>query len=76
MNKSKKEVEDLVTHGVYLEKDGKRIDPKDFYKMELSNCCNAPVKVDTSEEGTSCYICTECISPCDIGGKSFKEEDV
>jgi len=42
--------------------------------MELSNCCNAPVKVDTSEEGTSCYICTECISPCDIGGKSFKEE--
>ena len=44
--------------------------------MELSNCCNAHVYVETADEGTSCYCCEACGSPCDIGGKSFKEEDV
>ena len=25
---------DISVHGVYIEKDGKRIDPKDFYKEQ------------------------------------------
>jgi uncharacterized protein (UPF0335 family) len=33
---------------------------------ELSNCCNAGVKVDSSDEGTSCYVCTQCNKPCDL----------
>lgn len=44
--------------------------------MELSNCCNAPVFVPEGDEGTYCYVCYGCQLPCNIGGKSFKEEDV
>ena len=36
---SKKDVEDLSVHGVSINKDGERIDPKDFYKPEpLCEC--------------------------------------
>ncbi len=31
----------------------------------LSDCHQAPVKVQTASEGTSCYICTECTEVCD-----------
>lgn len=30
-----------------------------------SLCCHAPVYTDTSDEGTSCYICCDCHRPCD-----------
>lgn len=44
--------------------------------LELSNCCNAPVYESTWDEGKFCWICIKCQERCDIGGKSFKEEDV
>jgi len=31
-----------------------------------SNCCGANVKVSTSDEGTSCYVCLECNRACDF----------
>ncbi len=31
-----------------------------------SNCCSAPLKVSTADEGTSCYICTKCEKPADV----------
>ena len=30
-----------------------------------SFCCEAPVYTDTSDEGTSCYICCDCHKACD-----------
>ena len=30
-----------------------------------SNCCNKDLTVSTSDEGTCCYICSECNKPCD-----------
>lgn len=33
----------------------------------LSKCHNAPTYVHSSNEGTSCYICTSCKEPCDLG---------
>ncbi len=44
---------------------------KTIQKKELSTCCNAPVKVSTADEGTSCYVCTRCQKPCDILAKPF-----
>ena len=44
---------------------------KTIKKKELSNCCNAPVKVSTADEGTSCYVCTRCQKPCNILAKPF-----
>ncbi len=32
----------------------------------LSNCCHATVKVDTEDEGTSCYVCEKCGMACDL----------
>lgn len=45
---------------------------------ELSNCCNAPVKVDTADEGTSCYMCAACRKPCDLQMKEhvFTKEEL
>lgn len=31
-----------------------------------SKCCNVEVMVNTSNEGTSCYVCRECKEACDI----------
>lgn len=31
----------------------------------LSDCCKAPLKVSSGDEGTSCYICTKCNEICD-----------
>lgn len=39
-----------------------------------SNCCKAPVKVDSADEGTCCHICIKCGEPCDIEG--YDEETV
>lgn len=33
---------------------------------QLSNCHKAPATVDTADEGTSCYVCSECKRPCDL----------
>jgi hypothetical protein len=33
---------------------------------DISNCCKAPVKVNTVDEGTSCYICSTCNNLCDL----------
>ena len=30
-----------------------------------SKCCQAPLLVATADEGTSCWICTDCRSPSD-----------
>lgn len=35
-------------------------------KEQISNCCKASVKVDTADEGTSCYVCSKCSEPCDV----------
>lgn len=54
-------------------------------KQELSDCCNAPVKVDCSDDFkagdsklnlgcTCCYICTKCGKPCNIKDILTKEE--
>lgn len=32
----------------------------------LSNCCQAPMKAQTADEGTAWFICTACKKPCDI----------
>lgn len=34
-------------------------------KIYLSNCCNAEVKVYSSEEGTNSWECTKCGKTCD-----------
>lgn len=31
-----------------------------------SNCCHAPMKVNTADEGTSCYMCSKCDKSCDV----------
>lgn len=33
---------------------------------ELSNCCKRPVIVDSSNEGTSCFVCSQCKKACDL----------
>jgi hypothetical protein len=33
---------------------------------QLSNCCKAEAYVDKSDEGTSCFVCTQCNKPCDL----------
>jgi transcription elongation factor Elf1 len=42
----------------------------------LSKCCNAPTKVDTSEdlggEGTSCFVCSKCGKFCDISHNNLE----
>ena len=38
--------------------------------IELSKCCNEPVHVESSEEGTNCYICNKCEEACDIAENS------
>lgn len=39
---------------------------------QLSNCCKAPATVSSSDEGTSCYMCSECKRSCDV----FVDEQV
>jgi Fe-S-cluster-containing hydrogenase component 2 len=34
---------------------------------ELSDCCKAPVHVNTADEGTSCYVCNKCGVVCGLG---------
>jgi hypothetical protein len=34
--------------------------------QQLSNCCKAQVSVSSSDEGTSCFMCSECKRPCDV----------
>ena len=34
--------------------------------IEESNCCYANVITDYSDEGTCCYICSECKESCDV----------
>ena len=34
-----------------------------FY--DKSNCCGAPLSTSTDDEGTSCWICSECGNACD-----------
>jgi hypothetical protein len=33
---------------------------------ERSSCCGAQVRVDSGDEGTSCYVCEGCGKPCDV----------
>lgn len=39
----------------------------EFYNK--SSCCGAPLTVSTADEGTSCYICTQCDRPCDASSE-------
>lgn len=32
----------------------------------LSDCCKAPMKAQTADEGTAYFLCTKCEQPCDI----------
>jgi hypothetical protein len=32
---------------------------------EHSSCCGVGVRVDSGDEGTSCYVCERCGKPCD-----------
>lgn len=34
--------------------------------QQLSNCCKAQVSVDSSDEGTSCFVCSKCKKACDL----------
>ena len=34
-------------------------------KLEISNCCGAPVKV-AGAVPTHFYVCRECLEPCDL----------
>ncbi len=34
-----------------------------------STCCNAPVRLGSSDEGTNWHECTKCGKPCDTGGQ-------
>jgi hypothetical protein len=34
--------------------------------QQLSNCCKAQVTVSSGDEGTSCFMCSECKRPCDL----------
>ena len=36
--------------------------------MNTSKCCDAQIKVNTADEGTSCYVCSACGEACDIKG--------
>lgn len=40
--------------------------------MEKSNCCNAPIKVISSGEGTSYLQCTKCLEGCDIAQTNYE----
>jgi hypothetical protein len=33
---------------------------------ELSNCCKCQAIVDSSDEGTNCYVCSACKKACDL----------
>jgi hypothetical protein len=37
-----------------------------------SKCHNAPVRVASSDEGTSYYVCAECRQPCDTQANPFQ----
>lgn len=37
-------------------------DPQAAYR---SACCKAALRVDTGDEGTSCYMCEACGKACD-----------
>jgi len=51
---------------------GIKVDKNDI--PELSNCCNAPIKVDGDDtEGTHYYVCTKCNNPCDVARPEAKE---
>jgi hypothetical protein len=73
-----KKVEAMICHDKYCHAIGTpcKICTQALKEMEeeikiKSKCCNAPVKVSTADEGTSCYVCTRCQKPCDILAKPF-----
>jgi DnaJ-class molecular chaperone len=35
-------------------------------KVKLSACCQEPVAITTTEEGTNYFTCSKCIRPCDL----------
>jgi hypothetical protein len=35
-------------------------------KVKLSACCQEPVTIITTEEGTNYFTCSKCIRPCDL----------
>lgn len=39
--------------------------------QQLSNCCKAQVTVDSSDEGTSCFVCSGCKKACDLFEEMF-----
>ena len=47
------EVEDLSIYGVHITKDGKRIDPKDYYTPSLLPCpfCGSAAEIRTYQAG-------------------------
>lgn len=44
--------------------------------QQLSNCCKAQVSVSSSDEGTSCFMCSECKWPCDLHHEAVKEKSL
>lgn len=40
-----------------------------------SNCCNAPMRVSTADEGTSCYVCAKCNRACDERAIMNKQDE-
>ena len=40
-------------------------DTKIYDPLRFSSCCKARVYVNSSDEGTSYYVCDECGKPCD-----------
>lgn len=55
-NQEKPTAESIVVSLAWAKKLGEK----------LSNCCSAPLSVHTADEGTSCYVCSECKEPCDV----------
>jgi hypothetical protein len=45
-------------------------------KEQLSNCCKCQVNVDSSDEGTSCYVCSGCKRACDLFEETFELDEV
>lgn len=37
-----------------------------------STCCNAPVMVSSSDEGTACYVCRHCMKATDVVEQNSK----